>query len=75
MPQDIKTAMQEVRTLMDEYRAESLWYMRKDYYPQNIREAIRILKAIEEHSDLAGFKRAATLRQWLSHHTSATSAG
>lgn len=74
MPQDIKTAMQEVRTLMDEYRAESLWYMRKDYYPESVQDAIQILNAIENHSDLAGFKRAAALRRWLLQHSSAISA-
>ncbi len=75
MPENIETAMQEVRNLVDEYRAESLWYFRKDYYPESIGDAVRILKAIENHSDLTGFKRAAALRRWLSQHSSATSAG
>ena len=74
MPEDFDSVMSSVRVLMDEYRAESLWYMRKDYYPESVDAAIRVLKANENHSDLAGFKRAATLRQWLSQYSSATSA-
>ncbi len=75
MDTDLESVLREVRALVDEYRAESLWYVRKDYYPESILDAIQILKAIENHSDLAGFKRAAALRRWLSHHSSAISAG
>jgi hypothetical protein len=72
---DELTIMQKVHALMDEYRATCLWYVRPDYYPQSSHEACRILEAIERHGDLAAFRKAGELRQWLSRNSSAPSAG
>ncbi len=69
------TATLELRALVDEYRARCLWYFREDYYPQTLSEAARVLSAIEKHGDVEGFKRAATLRQWLLKNSSELSAG
>ncbi len=64
-----------VRALVDEYRSRCLWFLRSDYYPSGIAETLRVLDAIERHGDLAGFRRAAEVREWLSPSSSATSAG
>ncbi len=66
--------MEAVRALVDEYRTTCLWFLRQDYYPQNVEEAWRVLEQIERHGDLAAFRRAAELRQWLSRNSSAPSA-
>ena len=66
--------MQEVNALVDEYRAPCLWFLREDHYPNTIPEATRILETIERHGDLAAFRKAAALRQWLSRRTSVPSA-
>lgn len=72
---DIQSTMREVHGLMDEYRARCLWYLREDYYPQTVAEACRVLDAIARHGDNAAFRRAGILKQWLSQHSSDTSAG
>lgn len=67
--------MRQVHALMDEYRLKCLWYMRKDYYPETPIAAQRVLEAIERHGDMAAFKKAATIRQWLSRNSNVPSAG
>ncbi|MFH1143671.1 MAG: hypothetical protein V1774_03920 [Candidatus Eisenbacteria bacterium] len=67
--------MSEVRLLVDEYRERCLWFLRPDYYPETIDEALRVLRAIETHGDAAAFRRAAALRQWFLLHSSEKSAG
>jgi hypothetical protein len=64
----------EVDVLVDECRSVALWYLRPGYYPRTDVERLRVLDAIEKHADVAIFKRSARLRQWLSRHSSGTSA-
>jgi hypothetical protein len=66
--------LREVCALVDEYRATCLWFLREDYYPQTPEEACRVLEQIERHGDVAAFRKAAELRQWLSRNSSAPSA-
>jgi len=66
-------AMRSVNALVDEYRARCLWFLREDYYPQTPAEACRVLESIERHGDVAAFRKAATLRQWLLRNSSAPS--
>jgi hypothetical protein len=66
--------MEQVNALVDEYRARCLWFLREDYYPQTAVEACRVLESIERHGDMAAFRKAAVLRQWLSQNSSAPSA-
>jgi hypothetical protein len=76
MPETLQTVMQQVRTLVDEYRALCLWRLREDYYyPATATEACRVLEAIERHGDVAAFRKAAVLRQWLLRNTNDPSAG
>jgi len=74
MSDDAQAVMQSVRALVDEYRARCLWSLREDYYPDTPGEACRVLELIERHGDVAAFRKAATLRQWLSRNSSAPSA-
>ena len=74
MRDDVESAMRSVHLLMDDVRTRCLWSLRTDYYPSTPVEAVRVLETIERHGDLATFKKAAVLRQWLSRHTSSTSA-
>lgn len=59
----------EVRGLIDAYRNECLWFLREDYYPQTPTEMIRVLDQIQRHGNLDAFRRAATLKQWLSRNS------
>ncbi|MBM4081889.1 MAG: hypothetical protein FJ278_19440 [Planctomycetes bacterium] len=74
MDQDVTAVMRRVHALVDEYRTRCLWFLREDYYPQTAAEACRVLESIERHGDVAAFRKAAALRQWLSQNSSAPSA-
>ena len=74
MTDDLASVLIQVRVLVDEYRESCLWSLRRDYYPTTPAEAERVLAAIERHGDVTAFRKAATLRAWLSHHFSAPSA-
>lgn len=63
----------EVKSLVDSYRTQCLWFLREDFYPANAEEAVRVLQQIERNADLDGFRRAARLRAWLSPSSSAPS--
>lgn len=65
--------LEKVRDLIDEVRPTCLWYLREDYYPETVAQALRVLDAVERHGDLSAFRRAAELRIWLSHPSSAQS--
>jgi hypothetical protein len=70
----IRDVERAVVLLVDEVRVDSLWYLRPDYYPRSDFERCRVLEAIQQHSGLEVFKRAAKLKTWLLQHSSATSA-
>jgi hypothetical protein len=74
MTEDTTSVMRSVRSLMDEYRTRCLWYLREDYYPETPEAAITVLESIERHGDVEAFRKAATLRQRLSRHSSSRSA-
>jgi hypothetical protein len=59
-----------VNELVDEYRARCLWFLRADYYPRSTAERIRVLGYIERHGDREAYRKAATVRRWLSHPSS-----
>ena len=64
-----------LRTLVDEYRTRCLWFLEPDYYPASESEALRVLRAIEQHGDRSAFQRASEIREWLSRNSNAASAG
>lgn len=66
---------QEIRGLVDRYRAQCLWFLRADYYPETMDDVDRVLRLIEQHGDIGALRRVATLRRWLSPSSNATSAG
>ncbi len=74
MDEDEVSVMRRVHELVDEVRAQCLWFLREDYHPRTPAEACRVLEAIERHGDVATFRKAAALRQWLSRRSSSPSA-
>ena len=72
-PDDVALAA-EVDRLVDEQRIACLWFLRPDFRPTTTVERIRVLEQIERHGDLDSFRRAATLRRWLSQTSSDASA-
>ena len=75
MNEDAKAVMQSVNALIDEYRTRCLWFLREDYYPPTTADACKVLEYIERYGDMAAFRKAATLRQWLLQNSNAPSAG
>jgi hypothetical protein len=64
----------EVRRLLEEYRAQCLWFLRNDYVPSEPADVLRILETIEARADRSGYVRARRLKQWLLQRSSAPSA-
>src|SRR6266480_109075 len=62
---DENAVMRKVRALVDEYRANCLWFLREDYYSQTPQEALRVLEQIERHGDVAAFRKAVQIRPCL----------
>jgi hypothetical protein len=75
MPLSHQDIARAVDALVDECRIAALWFLRQDYYPQTDLERLRVLESIQKHANVEVFKRAARLQEWLSRHSSATSAG
>ena len=71
-PQQIEAA---VHRLVNDYRARCLWFLRADYFPQEMEEILRTLDYIDRHGDRAAFLRTAEIRRWLSPSSSERSAG
>jgi len=67
---DIASAVDE---LVDEYRVRCLWSLRPDYYPHTLRERLHVLAMIQRYGDLSAYRRASTLREWLSRSSSEAS--
>ena len=68
-------ATETLRALIDQYRHQCLWFLRRGYYPETVEEALRVLESIQRHGDREAFMRAGEVRRWLSQASSATSAG
>ena len=64
----------EIDRLIEECRISCLWFLRPDYHPTTVTERLRLLGEIERHGDRDAYRRAATLRRWLSQHSSVASA-
>ena len=75
MGSDEKAVTEAVNRLVDEFRVRCLWFLRPEYYPATLEERLRVLLYIERNGDREAFRRAATLKQWLSPTSSAPSAG
>jgi hypothetical protein len=67
--------VRSVDELVDEYRSRCLWFLRPDFHPATHEDRLRVLGYIERYGDREAFRRAATLRRWLSQHSSAPSVG
>lgn len=65
--------IEAIDRLVDEYRTRCLWFLRPDFYPATTATRLRVLDYIQRYGDREGFRRAAALRTWLSHHSSTRS--
>ena len=63
-----------IDVLVDEYRDECLWFLRRDYYPKTLEQKLRVLAYIARHGDQEAYRKAAEARQWLLQSSNETSA-
>lgn len=66
MNSDDETLRQQVNALVDEYRERCLWFLRRDYYPSEPQDMLRVLDYIRRYGDREAFRKAGALYQWLS---------
>lgn len=64
----------ELAALLDSAESTCLWFLRPGYRPTSDEEVESVLRSIERHADRETFRRARRLREWLSAHSSVTSA-
>jgi hypothetical protein len=57
---------ESIGRLVEDYRAQCLWFLRADYMPSSRAEILRALSLIERYGDRAGYLRAREIRSWLS---------
>jgi hypothetical protein len=65
---------EEIRHLVDAYRARCLWFLRSDYYPESEEEILRTLDYIRRYGDTQAFRKAGELEKWLSQNSRKQSA-
>jgi len=59
------TTPQSIQRLVEEYRAQCLWFLRPDYRPSSREEMVQTLSLIERYGDRAGYQRAREIKSWL----------
>lgn len=74
MGDDRSELVQSVWRLVDEYRAQCLWFLPSKYYPESAEQIWRTLGHIERYGDRRAFQEAARLRKCLSQSSSEPSA-
>lgn len=59
-----------IDSLVEQYRARCLWYLRRDFFPRDDVERRLVLSAIARHGDREAFLRAGEAIAWLSQPSS-----
>lgn len=55
----------ELVSAVDEYRSMCFWNLPEDFKPVTYAQKILALDRLEKYGDLAAYKRAGRIRQWL----------
>lgn len=61
--------------LVDEYRTQCLWFLRRDFYPRTREQQLRVLGYIQRHGDRNAYSKASEARRWLSQKSSEAPVG
>jgi hypothetical protein len=70
---DLPDILRQVRALVEQTRAASLWFVNDEFCPTTREQAVRALRWIEQRSNREQYVQARQLRQWLSRTSSAAS--
>ena len=63
----------EVRSVVDDYRGMCFWNMAEDFTPQDARQLRLVVENLERYGDMAAYRRAGRIREWLSQISSPAS--
>lgn len=56
---------QELRSAVSDYRSMCFWNFAEDFMPKDRRQVLLVLDNLERYGDLAAYRRAGVIRQWL----------
>jgi len=62
---EVATLDASVAKLVEDYRAQCLWFLRTDYMPTSTGDILKTLALIERYGDRAGYERAEEIKAWL----------
>ena len=60
-----KTEIKQINDFIDKSRAKCLWYLNRNYYPNDLESFLNILNKIKNHSTVNEYKQACKFEQWL----------
>lgn len=67
--------IEKIDEMVEENRAECLWFLREDFLPIDDRMRLRALEYIQRYGNRGAALKAAELTRWLLRFSSDTSAG
>lgn len=56
---------EQMRSLVEDYRAMCFWNFSEDFMPSTREQVILALDAVERYGDLNAYRRAGEIRKWL----------
>lgn len=65
--------LERIDRMVRENRAQCLWFMKADYFPDDDRMRHKVLEYIQRHGSRDAAQEAARLSRWLSRNSSDTS--
>ena len=63
----------EVRSVVDDYRGMCFWSMAEDFTPRDARQLLLVAENLERYGDMAAYRHAGRIREWLSQISSPAS--
>jgi hypothetical protein len=60
----------EVRSVVDDYRSMCFWFMDRDFRPKDAAGLKIVVENLEHYGDMAAYRRAGRIREWLSQVSS-----
>lgn len=62
---------EELKAIVDDYRAMCLWSMDEGFMPKDERQLAVLAESLERYGDMSAYRKAGRIREWLSHRSNA----
>lgn len=56
---------EDVRSVVEDYRSMCFWNVAEDFFPHDRAQLLMVLDNLEKYGDMAAYRRAGRIRQWL----------